>query len=589
MRQFVAENTWANTVFPGIQQLISNATGGVATNPTPHVDQSEHGAQTIDSFRVHRPDAELLRKAEKYRQQFFTGSDLHEVPSPVVLLPFLCKPTGTEQESVGTRLDKRLQAKPKAPAKDLKELCQQASLSRDSDGMFGRGLLELSLEEVPPDTERLWKDPPSEQRDESEGGNPRYARPEHQELQHEESREAPPTSTQRRTEVQFAERTGGDGSQQVGKEGTVPQHSDGTFGRTALKLNLDEVSPNATTFRTDLPFESESQLDEPEEDEPQHARPEHQKSQHDESREAPPTASERRPTVQFAGEKDPQVLRSSTMDKARLDGMAREFGFSVLKDVDLTDNFFSNSDSDDTPRSEDDTFSKTYSQKSSSPSLGKTVPYVNHSTASSSHSNSRSIRSKINVGLTKHEDSDDDQRENDEGEKVAGALYTCRESHPHLFEALMVIPVPCTPEVMYLQMCVRYNETEQWYLGRQRNQALQAMDPDEHWRLEQLVGFLTSHPQKIKTLTRMLDIEARKRQELSSRKEEGGEKFWLFIEQFKYMNFLVRHRNFFTPPRRPRVGPMQRSQSTFETDVLFKPRPSMKGLFKARSSMNGLS
>lgn len=582
MRQFVAENTWANTVFPGIQQLISNVTGEVETNPTPHADQSEHGAQTIDSFRVQRPDAELLRKAEKYRQQFFTGSDLHEVPSPVVLLPFLCKPTGIEQESVGTRLDERFQAKPKAPAKDLKELCQHASLSRDSDGMFGRGLLVLSLEEVPPHTERLWKELPSEskpQRDESEGGSAQYARPEHQELQHEESREAPRTPTQRRTEVQFSERTGGYGSKQVGKEETVPQHS-----------------PNAKIFWTDLPFEAEPRLDEPEEDEPQHARPEHQKSQHDESRGAPPTASDRRPTVQFAeaaGERDPKVLRSSAMDKARLDGMSREFGFSVLKDVDLADHFFSNSDdSDDTPRSEDDTFDKTYSQKSSSPSLGKTETYVNlnHSTTSSTLSNARSIRSKIHLGLTKHEDSDDDQRANDEGEKVAGALYTCRESHPHLFEALMTIPVPCTPEVMYLQMCVRYNETEQWYLGRQRDHALQAMDPDEHWRLEQLVGFLTSHPQKIKTLTRMLEIEARKRQELSSRKEEPGVKFWLFVEQFKFMNFLVRHRNFFTPRRRsPRVGPMQRSQSTFETDVLFKPRPSMKGLFKARSSMNGLS
>uniref|UniRef100_A0A7S1A439 Uncharacterized protein n=1 Tax=Noctiluca scintillans TaxID=2966 RepID=A0A7S1A439_NOCSC len=74
------------------------------------------------------------------------------------------------------------------------------------------------------------------------------------------------------------------------------------------------------------------------------------------------------------------------------------------------------------------------------------------------------------------------------------------------------------------------------------------MDPEAHWRLEQITGYLTSHAQKIAVLTELLD-----REDAIDRKSNVEDdrflKWWLFLEQFKTMKFLVRNRRLITPTR----------------------------------------
>mmetsp|Transcript_29884 Transcript_29884/g.79529 ORF Transcript_29884/g.79529 Transcript_29884/m.79529 type:complete len:471 (-) Transcript_29884:131-1543(-) len=450
MPQSDDEDTWPSWVFPDLQKFISDVTGAGfshwdTVDATERDDQTEGRGQVIDSFRAERPDAELLRKAESYRTQFFIDNDVHPIPTSGVLLPFLCKPALCEPKLLVKR-----------KAMDLKELCQQAELSGTSDGMFGRGLSALSLHDDDPDAEEPRTELPSE----SEREGP----------QHEEPCKEPSTPL-RRVEVHFAGMTSDDSVQRV-KEGT------------------NEESP----------------------------------------------------------------VRSSSRDKMLLDGMSHELGFSVLRELDLNSHILSSWKAD---RSEDDEH-----EIPSSSSLAKTVTIGgledtcltrSHDTTSMHHNSEhtttrngglKSFQSHI-MGM--HKDDDDEDLE-DQAEKVTGTLYMCREIHPELFEQLMTVPEPCTNEVLYLQLCVRHSEAAQWSVLRSRNQALHAMDPDEHWRVEQLVGFLTSYPQKIATLTHMLEREAEKRGSVSVHHEQRCVKLWLFLEQFTHLNFLVRRRHFITPP-----------------------------------------
>jgi len=419
MPQSGDKDTWL--VFPDLKRFISDVTGvGFShwdtVDAAERADQTEGRVQVIESFRAERPDAELLRKAESYRRQFFIDRDVHPIPTSGVLLPFLCKPAPCEPKLLDTK-------------GDLKEFCQQADLSGTSDGTFGRGLSALSLHDDDPGVEE-----------------PRT------ELQSESEREGPQHDSVQRV-----------------KEGT------------------NEESP----------------------------------------------------------------VHSSSMDNTLLDGMSHELGFSVLRELDLNSHILSSLKVD---RSEDDEHEITDFPSSSS--FAKTVTYEGledtclrrrHNTKfnNTEHTTARSGGIKSIMGMPKDEDYEELE---DQADKATGSLYTCRETHPHLFEQLMTVPGPCTNEVLYLQLCVRHCETDQWSVLRSRNQALHAMDPDEHWRVEQLVGFLTSHPQKIATLTQMLEREAEERRRLSFHQEQRCLKLWLFLEQFKHLKFLVRRRNYITPP-----------------------------------------
>lgn len=409
------EDTWL--VFPDLKKFISDVTGvGFShwdtVDAAERADQTEGRVQVIESFRAERPDAELLRKAESYRRQFFIDRDVHPIPTSGVLLPFLCKPAPCEPKLLDTK-------------GDLKELCQQADLSGTSDGMFGRGLSALSLHDDDPDVEK----PRTELQSESEREGP----------QHEEPCKEPSTPLTR-LEVHFPGMTSDDSVQRV-KEGT------------------NEESP----------------------------------------------------------------VHSSSME---------------LRELDLNSHILSSWKVD---RSEDDEHEITDFPSSSSFVRRRHNTKFNNT----KHTTARSGGIKSIMGMPKDEDYEELE---DQADKATGTLYTCRETHPHLFEQLMTVPGPCTNEVLYLQLCVRHCETDQWSVLRSRKQALHAMDPDEHWRVEQLVGFLTSHPQKIATLTQMLEREAEERRRLSFHQEQRCLKLWLFLEQFQHLKFLVRRRNYITPP-----------------------------------------
>jgi len=171
-----------------------------------------------------------------------------------------------------------------------------------------------------------------------------------------------------------------------------------------------------------------------------------------------------------------------------------------------------------------------------------------------SESDSESIKSisskfslkRLIMGATAAEQ--EDAIADDAGEKIAQVMYEVRSSDQNLFDRLMVVHAPNTPEVTYLQMCVRYSELGQSWVAKRRNDAFDDMDPAAHWRLDQITGCLTSHAQKIAALTELLDREdATERQ--SNVHDDRFLKLWLFLEQFKAMKFLVRNRRLITPSR----------------------------------------
>jgi len=416
---------------------ISTVTEVGAQSPSVEADlESRHSdedapVQVFDFFRIQRPDAELLRKADEYKKQFFCSPDEPHMHTSCILAPFLCKPKETEHMS--TVLHEQVMG--------CREICQRAEISKHAQSMSGRGVsvsvpqLSLYSDELFPDRMQPWADVPFLS-----------------------------VQTSPKPAVQFDRAASGD------------------------------CVLNETQSHLQLPLPS----------------------------------------------------RVDQIQLTESDIKTKGSGFSVLRDVEITHHL------DPSPLAEEKAMPRDISE-GSCPTPTTARKNATHEVSGSSLGGSNSectklvaSKSPIKKFRMRSAVHDQDATSGDDGEKITGVMYQVRGSNPNLFDRLMVLNAPMTNEVIYLQMCVRYSELGQSWVAKRRNEAFDNMDPDAHWRLEQFAGCLTSFSQKTAMLSLLLEREESMMRQAQAQDDRYA-KFWLFLEQFRVMKILVRHRRLITP------------------------------------------